>query len=225
MITLTCSVSTALDEAATALTRMKSEKQTYEAFLRGANQAPSPLSVAAPNSPQPQPAVSQPSCPPTPNVALATSISGGSAKGGGPGGGGGTAGGGGGKLPTQQKGVQQPPPQQQQQQPVQNHPPLDGVQTVQKLLTQGTKCKGQKSKTHCVLCTTRINCKHYQLWKVEHYSPPVKVGTISQKGWHALMMHMYHASCIQYTPHVHLHALKFGVLVVAVQMSVRMSRR
>ncbi len=36
------SVSTALDEAATALTRMKSEKQSYEAFLRGANQAPSP---------------------------------------------------------------------------------------------------------------------------------------------------------------------------------------
>lgn len=36
------SVSTALDEAATALTRMKSEKQTYEAFLKGASQAPSP---------------------------------------------------------------------------------------------------------------------------------------------------------------------------------------
>ena len=37
------SVSTALDEAATALTRMKSERQGgYEAFLRGANQAPSP---------------------------------------------------------------------------------------------------------------------------------------------------------------------------------------
>ena len=36
------SVSSALDEAATALTRMKSDRQTYEAFLRGANQAPSP---------------------------------------------------------------------------------------------------------------------------------------------------------------------------------------
>jgi len=48
---LTNSVSTALDEAATALTRMKSEKQGgYEAFLRGANQAPSPtpLSVGSP---------------------------------------------------------------------------------------------------------------------------------------------------------------------------------
>lgn len=30
-----------MDEAATALTRMKSEKQTYEAFLKGAGQAPS----------------------------------------------------------------------------------------------------------------------------------------------------------------------------------------
>lgn len=39
------SVSSALDEAATALTRMKSDRQTYEAFLRGANQAPSPSPI------------------------------------------------------------------------------------------------------------------------------------------------------------------------------------
>ena len=43
-------MSTALDEAATALTRMKSEKQSYEAFLRGANQAPSPSQQEAPVS-------------------------------------------------------------------------------------------------------------------------------------------------------------------------------
>lgn len=41
-------MSSALDEATTALTRMKSEKQTYEAFLRGANQSPlcAPLTPA-----------------------------------------------------------------------------------------------------------------------------------------------------------------------------------
>ena len=44
-------MSTALDEAATALTRMKSEKQGgYEAFLRGANQAPSPTPTPYPSA-------------------------------------------------------------------------------------------------------------------------------------------------------------------------------
>ena len=51
-----CSVSSALDEAATALTRMKSDRQTYEAFLRGANQAPSPSpSSLHPTAPHVQP--------------------------------------------------------------------------------------------------------------------------------------------------------------------------
>lgn len=53
------SVSTALDEAATALTRMKSEKQTYEAFLRGANQAPPPTATA-PGHPQQAPLAGKP---------------------------------------------------------------------------------------------------------------------------------------------------------------------
>lgn len=123
-----CSVSTALDEAATALTRMKSEKQTYEAFLRGANQAPSPHSAPAPSNQQ-QPSSSVPSHPPAPSVALATSIPSGSGKGGGAGGG---------KMPTQQKGMQQPS-QQQLVPSQQNQQPLDGMQTVQRLLTQGTK--------------------------------------------------------------------------------------
>ena len=48
------SVSTALDEAATALTRMKTEKQSYEAFLRGATQAPSP-SIPPTSHQQPAP--------------------------------------------------------------------------------------------------------------------------------------------------------------------------
>lgn len=135
---LKCSVSTALDEAATALTRMKSEKQTYEAFLRGANQAPSPLSVSLPNNQQLQP---EPSYLPGASVAMATSISSGS--GNGPGGDGAVVGGGGGKMPNQQKGVL---PQQQQQQlqlqpQMQNQQPLDGMQTVQRLLSQGTKGK------------------------------------------------------------------------------------
>lgn len=146
-----CSVSTALDEAATALTRMKSEKQTYEAFLRGANQAPSSLSVSAPNNQQqPQPVVSQPSYPPVSSVAMATSISCGSGKGGGPGsdGAGVVGGGGGGKMPNQQKELpqqrqqQQQPQVQNQQQQVQNQQqqqPLDGMQTVQRLLSQGAK--------------------------------------------------------------------------------------
>lgn len=107
---------------------MKSEKQTYEAFLRGANQAPSPLSTSAPTNQQQQPL---PSHPPVSSVAMATSIPGGSGKGGGAGGG---------KVPTQQKGVQQQ--QQSQQVPSQqNQQPLDGMQTVQRLLTQGIKDK------------------------------------------------------------------------------------
>lgn len=94
---------------------MKSEKQTYEAFLRGANQAPSPLaSITAPNNQQQQ-------YPPTSSVPMVTSISGGSAKGGG-----------GVRLPSQQKIVQQQPAQQNQQ-----VSPADSMQTVQRLLTQG----------------------------------------------------------------------------------------
>lgn len=125
-----CSVSTALDEAATALTRMKSEKQTYEAFLRGANQAPSPVSVSASSHPQPQP-----SYPAISSVAVATSIPGAGSKGGGVAGGGG-GGAGGGRTPSQQKG---PPQQQQQQQPSQQNQQstADSMQTVQRLLTQG----------------------------------------------------------------------------------------
>jgi hypothetical protein len=44
-------------------------------------------------------------------------------------------------MPTPPKVVQQ------QQQQVQNQQVLDGVQTVQRLLTQGTKFKGQKFKS------------------------------------------------------------------------------
>lgn len=112
---------------------MKSEKQTYEAFLRGANQAPAPLSVSVPTSNQHQ----QQGCPPPPtsNVAMATSISsgGGSGKPSGVGGGGG-----GGKVPSQQKVAQQ----QQNLQPS----PADSMQTVQRLLTQGTL--GPRCKVH-----------------------------------------------------------------------------
>ena len=43
-------MSTALDEAATALTRIKSDKQNYEAFLRGASQAPSSPGLQPPPS-------------------------------------------------------------------------------------------------------------------------------------------------------------------------------
>ena len=102
-------MSTALDEAATALTRMKTEKQTYEAFLRGANQAPPPL--APPSNPQP-------SFPPISSVA--SSSNGGNVKA--------TTVVGGGRVMSQQKTVQS-----QIQQPS----PVDSMQTVQRLLTQG----------------------------------------------------------------------------------------
>ena len=114
------SVSSALDEAATALTRMKSEKQTYEAFLRGANQAPPPLAVSAPNNQQQQQQQSHPA-PPSSSIAMPTSSSGGGgAKGSGPGGG---------RMMSQQKGNQ---PQ------ALPSTAADSMQTVQRLLTQGT---------------------------------------------------------------------------------------
>ena len=133
-IFLFCSVSTALDEAATALTRMKSEKQTYEAFLRGANQAPSPVTVSASSHSQPQP--SYPAA--VSSVAVATSIPSAGSKGSMASGGGG----GGGRTPGQQKGPPQQQQQQQQQQPSQQNQqsPADSMQTVQRLLTQGVRC-------------------------------------------------------------------------------------
>ena len=47
------SVSSALDEAANALTRMKSERGSYEAFLRGAHQPPPPPSPPLTTTPSP----------------------------------------------------------------------------------------------------------------------------------------------------------------------------
>jgi len=163
-------VSSALDEATTALTRMKSEKQTYEAFLRGANQAPhaTPVSVAEQqqqllHDQQHQRAQQLPplqqhrqqqqsqlqqqkehTAPPMtsgvvmpPTTILNTSNSSLGAKGVG----------GNGKGTAQQKLIQptlqqhqhlQLQKQQQQQQSLQPPTTADSMQTVQRLLTQGT---------------------------------------------------------------------------------------
>ena len=67
---------------------MKSEKQTYEAFLRGANQAPSPLSAPAGGGEAPPVATApgnqqQPAYPPVSTAAMATGVPSGKGGGGG----------------------------------------------------------------------------------------------------------------------------------------------
>ena len=116
------SVSSALDEAATALNRMKSEKKTYEAFLHGASQPPMQASAAAALLAMQH---QKPPSSPTSSVAMPTNTPSSSYPDG-------TKAGGGAEAVVAPKGLQ--PQAKQNSQPAST----ETMQSVQRLLSQGT---------------------------------------------------------------------------------------